>query len=183
MEVLANLKTLFHKDNWFLNAYHSIRSWFKFTFNKNHIRLMKEAYRGRPWDFGYLWDLEYAKIKEMADYLEKSNRFVGVEYVVRDMRICLSLIEIFSDKRDLFHFDGKLLNDEKCNRGVTVKAVGIPDFEYKCHVNVNLKNISRFVDDKDAQKWYINYPHEFYELKARYLYHKIRREREMKWWD
>ena len=144
---------------------------------------MKEAYRGRPWDFGYLWDLEYAKIKEMADYLEKSNRFVGVEYVVRDMRICLSLIEIFSDKRDLFHFDGKLLNDENHNGGVTVKAVGIPDFEYKCHVNVNLKNISRFVDDKDAQKWYINYPHEFYELKARYLYHKIRREREMKWWD
>ena len=178
MEVLANLK-----DNWFVNAYHSIRSWFKFTFNKNHIRLMKEAYRGRPWDFGYLWDLEYAKIKEMADYLEKSNRFVGVEYVVRDMRICLSLIEIFSDKRDLFHFDGKLLNDEKCNRGVIVKAVGIPDFEYKCHVNVNLKNINRFVDDKDAQKWYIKYPHEFYELKARYLYHKIRREREMKWWD
>lgn len=183
MEVLVNLKTLFHKDNWFVNAYHSIRSWFKFTFNKNHIRLMKEAYRGRPWDFGYLWDLEYAKIKEMADYLEKSNRFVGVEYVVRDMRICLSLIEIFSDKRDLFHFDGKLLNDEKCNRGVIVKAVGIPDFEYKCHVNVNLKNINRFVVDKDAQKWYINYPHEFYELKARYLYHKIRREREMGWWD
>ena len=183
MEVLANLKTLFDKDNWLVNAYHSIRSWFKFTFNKNHIRLMKEAYRGRPWDFGYLWDLEYAKIKEMADYIEKSNRFVGVEYVVRDMRICLSLIEIFSDKRDLFHFDGKLLNDEKCNRGVIVKAVGIPDFEYKCHVNVKLKNINRFVDDKDAQKWYIKYPHEFYELKARYLYHKIRREREMKWWD
>ena len=183
MEVLANLKTLFHKDNRFVNAYHSIRSWIKFTFNKNHIRIMKEAYRGRPWDFGYLWDLEYAKIKEMADYLEKSNRFVGVEYVVRDMRICLSLIEIFSDKRDLFHFDGKLLNDEKCNRGVIVKAVGIPDFEYKCHVNVNLKNINRFVDDKDAQKWYIKYPHELYELKARYLYHKIRREREMKWWD
>lgn len=183
MEVLANLKTLFHKDNWFTNAYHSIRSWFKFTFNKNHIRLMKEAYKSRPWDFGYLWDLEYAKIKEMADYLEKSNRFVGVEYVVRDMRICLSLIEIFSDKRDLFHFDEKLLNDEKCNRGVIVKAVGIPDFEYKCHVNVNLKNINRFVDDKDAQKWYIEYPHELYELKARYLYHKIRREREMGWWD
>ena len=183
MKALVNLKTLFHKDNWLINAYHSIRSWFKFTFNKNHIRLMKEAYRGRPWDFGYLWDLEYAKIKEMADYLEKSNRFVGVEYVVRDMRICLSLIEIFSDKRDLFHFDGKLLNDEKCNGGVIVKAVGIPDFEYKCHVNVNLKNINRFVDDKDAQKWYIKYPHEFYELKARYLYHKIRREREMKWWD
>ena len=183
MEVLANLKTLFHKDNWFVNAYHSIRSWFKFTFSKNHIRLMKEAYKGRPWDFGYLWDLEYAKIKEMADYLEKSNRFVGVEYVVRDMRICLSLIEIFSDKRDLFHFDRRLLNDEKCNGGVTVKAVGIPDFEYKCHVNVNLKNINRFVDDKDKQKWYIKCPYEFYELKARYLYHKIRREREMKWWD
>lgn len=179
MEVLANLK----KNNWLVKAYRSIRSWFKFTFSKNHIRLMKEAYKGRPWDFSYLWDLEYAKIKEMADYIEKSNSFVGVEYVVRDMRICLSLIEIFSDKRDLFHFDEKLLNDEKCNRGVIVEGVGIPDFEYKCHVNVNLKNINRFVDNKEAQKWYIEYPHELYELKARYLYHKIRREREMGWWD
>lgn len=181
MEVLANLKT----NNWLVKAYRSIRSWFKFTFSKNHIRLMKEAYKGRPWDFSYLWDLEYAKIKEMADYIEKSNSFVGVEYVVRDMRICLSLIEIFSDKRDLFHFDFKPLekNDENYDGGVTVKAVGIPDSEYKCHVNVNLKNINRFVDDKDAQKWYIEYPHELYELKARYLYHKIRREREMGWWD
>jgi hypothetical protein len=150
---------------------------------------MKTAYGGRPWDCVYLWDVEYAKIKEMADYLEKSDRFVGVEYVVRDMRICLSLIEIFSGKRDLFHFDGGLLfqeidkNSEDYDGGNTKRIVASPDFKYNCHVNVNLKNISRFVPNEKVREWYIKTPHELYEQKARYLYHKIRYEHEQEWGD
>ena len=185
MEVFFDPDTLFHKENWFKSTYYSIRAWFKYTFNKNHIALMKEAYKGRPWDDSYLLELEYKKIKEMADYLEKEDRFAGVQYVVRDMRICLSLIEIFTDKRELFHYDGCLLQvpGGDGSPGRLMRIVESPDFKYNCDVRVNLRNISRFVPKEDAQVWYGKCPHELYVLKARYLYHKIRNEREQEWWD
>ena len=190
MEVYANKKSLFNRDNWFKRTYHSVRSWFRYTFNKHHRLLVKEAFNGRPWDDSFLIELESAKIEEMIDYHQRTQRFKGVEYVIRDMKICLSLIEIFLGKRNTFHYTGKLefVNADK----ETEKELGeeglleikeSPDFKYHCDVYVNTKNASRFIQNEKNRKWYIEHPHELYELKARYLYHKIRYYKEQEWWD
>ena len=57
------------------------------------------------------------------------------------------------------------------------------DFKYRCLVNVNTKNIDRFVTDKKSQYYYLKNPHELYLRKAKYLYHKIRYEHDGEWWD
>lgn len=172
------------------STWYGIKSWFRYTFNKYHIKLIKEAFTGRPWDEGYLLELEHKKIEEMADYHQRIQRFEGVEYVIRDMKICLSLMDIFMGKKDLFRYDGHLTfvdadekygTDEKGNPYKEIKTT--PDFKYVCLVNVNTKNIDRFVKNEHNKSWYLEHPHELYELKARYLYHKIRFEREEEWWD
>lgn len=189
MKVFAN-KSLFRKENLFLSAYYSIRSWFRYTFNKYHVKLVNEAFKGRPWDEGFLIDLEAAKIREMVDYHQRVQRFEGVEYVIRDMKLCLSLIEIFTGKRDIFHYTGKLEfveADKETEKDLGEKGLfelkESPDFKYHCDVVVNTKNADRFVNDKRTINFYLEHPHELYELKARYLYHKIRFEREEEWWD
>lgn len=84
---------------------------------------------------------------------------------------------------DYFHFDGDLtftpLNDKEGN----YKVGHTPDFKYVCDVKVNTKNIDRFEPRKEYQKALLDYPHELYMLKARYLYHKIRYEHELEWAD
>ena len=119
----------------------------------------------------------------MLNYHEKNKRFEGWEIVVRDMRICISLIDIFTERRNLFHYD--------YDGDIVFKPIGdddyeltnTPDFEYHCDVKVNLKNLSRFVDNKNMFKFYEKSPHEFYILKAKTLYHKIRLEHDGEWWD
>ena len=119
----------------------------------------------------------------MIKWHEEKQRFVGVEYVIRDMRLCLSLIDIFTDKRELFHFTGKLLSEPVEGEDGTYRIVESPDFKYHCNVNVNLGNISRFVPKEEERGFYEKHPDEFYKLKARYLYHKIRFNNEITWWD
>lgn len=179
-------------DNWFVRTWFDIRTWFRYTFDKYHIKLVKEAFNGRPWDQGYLIDLEYAKIKEMKAYHERIRRFVGVEEVIRDMGICLSLIEIFTGKRNIFGYDGKLefvdadLKYGTDDEGNPYKEIKPGSLKYHCDVYVNVKNVDRFLPknfSENHRQYIIEHPHELYEMKARYFYHKIRYEKEEEWWD
>ena len=49
---------------------------------------------GQPWDFAYLLELEQYKIREMRDYMQKHHHLMGWQLVIRDMNICLKLIDI-----------------------------------------------------------------------------------------
>lgn len=167
------------------SKYYELRGWVRYhIFNKNFRKLLKTMYQSYPWDESYLYKMEKAKIEEMRKYHEKQKRFVGVEYVIRDMKICENLIEIFNGERNLFHYDGDLTF--KKTDGGNYEMGTTHDFKYNCDVKVNLKNAERFLpkglDEKQKQYWF-SYPHEIYELKAKHLYHKIRLERDGKWWD
>lgn len=187
MKIVFNPKTLFKRDNFIKRAYYRTRSFFKYSFSKPHRDLMVEAWTSRPWDHSYLYQLEYEKIKEMVQYHEAHKSFVDVEYVIRDMKLCLSLLEIMLERRSLFHFDGNLIfvdTEEKDEDGNPLKELkGSPDFKYRCDVKVNLRNMKRFVSNEKAYESYNKMPHELYELKAKRLYHKIRYERDGTWWD
>lgn len=156
------------------------RCWIKYHFSREFLKLLKTVLKGYPWDIRYLYELERAKIEEMYRYHEKHHKKEFYRYTVRDMRICMSLINIFSERRELFHFTGESrfipIEDTDC------VEVNPGDLEYHCDVYVNTRNIDRFLN-KDSQEWCLRHPHELYIIKARRLYHKIRVERDFEWWD
>lgn len=187
MKILASPDLFYKQDNWLVRAYYKIRSFFRFTFNRDHVSLLKEAWISRPWDHSYLYQLEYEKIKEMLHYQEKMDAFVDVEYVIRDMKICLSLLEIMMGKRSLFHYDGSFMfvdsEDKDENGEPLVEVKPTPDFKYYCDVKVNLRNMKRFVSHEKLYDFYTAKPDELYVQKAKKLYHKIRYERDEMWWE
>ena len=168
------MKTL--KDIWW-----NLRSRLKYHTTKDFRNIIKTVREGYPWDEGYLYDLERAKLVEMRNYHQKRQWFDGWERVVRDMSICINLIDIFTEKYLLFHYDRDVMDCLLKGDGSTV-----PFPKYICDVKVNVKNADRFLDPDtpdNVRQYYIEQPHELYILKAKHLYHKIRLERDGEWWD
>ncbi len=163
------------------SKYYNIKTWFKYHFTKDFFKILKTLFKSYPWQESFLYDLERAKMNEMANYLEKADRFVGVEYVVRDIRLCIKMLDIINNETDLFHYDGKLNFIPIENGNYTIKHSD--DFKYNCDVYVNTRNIDRFCFNEHEKKWMLRSPHELYIRKAKYLYHKIRYERDNQWWD
>lgn len=165
------------------DKYYQIRSWFRYHFKKDFRHLLMVVLKSYPWDEMFLYYIEQAKIQEMMNYHKKYQRFVGWEQVVRDMQICYNLIDIFTEKKELFNYTGNLkFVPVENSDNVEIKD---DNLTYHCLVNVNTKNADRFLSNipDDAKKYYIEHPHELYIVKAKYLYHKIRLERDGKWWD
>lgn len=169
------------------NKIRGVWYWIRMHTKKRFLRVLKATLKSYPYDSSFLLEIEQAKLNEIADYIEANDRFVGCEYVVRDIRLCVRLIEILKHETDYFHFNGDIRFvpsgkvDEDGNEIMEFKPT--PDFEYVCDVKVNMKNIDRFARSQAEEKLFNRQPHELYLRKARCLYHKIRSEREQEWWD
>lgn len=163
------------------NKFYELRGWFRYHFKKDFLHVLKVVLKSYPWDEAYLYYIEQAKILEMMKYHKKYQRFVGWEQVVRDMQICYKLIDIFTEKVDLFNYEGglKFVPIE----GSDSYEVNGDNLVYHCNVKVNTKNVDRFITNPKEKKWLLLHPHELYERKAKYLYHKIRFEKDEAWWD
>jgi hypothetical protein len=135
---------------------------------------------GKPWDWSYLLNLERHKIKEMMNYISKTQRFVGWEIVVRDMRTSIKLIDI-------------VLEEDAPYKSWVHQSYGNPvkDFEFleeaKFPKYINTRNRHRFLH-KDFLNG--NHPNIFNSLLAEYrkikalaLYNKIRTYKLFSWWD
>ena len=157
----------------------SVRYWLKtHLFSRHFWKKIKILCQTRPYDFWGLYKIEQATIRELWETIKDDDIYVGVEYDVRDMKICERLLDIMmDDKVSLFHFNR--LNDFEC------RSDGVVVFnpQYICDVKVNTKNVKRFAKNKVLEEYYVKYPHELYIEKARRLYHKIRYERDTAWAD
>lgn len=132
--------------------------------DKLKYNVVDKALNGYWFDYGYLYDIELAKLIEMRDNFKGKGLSVDNEKYVRQMDLAIKLLEIINEDEG-FHFDTE-------NGG------------YVCDVKVNLKNAKRFVKDEEVMDYYTErYPHELYLLKAQYLYHKLRFYFEQYWWD
>lgn len=135
---------------------------------------------GKPWDWSYLLNLERHKIREMMNYINKTQRFVGWEIVVRDMRTSIKLIDI-------------VLEEDAPYKSWLHQSYGHPikDFESLEEVKfpkyINIKNRHRFL-----HKDFLNGSHpnifnsllaEYRKIKALALYNKIRTYKLFSWWD
>ena len=109
--------------------YYTVISWFKYNFfNKNWHKIRKSVNRARPWDYGYWQETLYHYLEYQADYFEKSQHFVGWERVVKELRLCKSLLEIMMEKRSISDYSGTP----------------------KMNVYVNTRNAGRFIQREDA---------------------------------
>ena len=143
------------------NFYYNIRSWFRCNLNVRWFRIAKSVHQARPWDYGYWQDTLYHYLEYQAAYFEKSQHFVGWERVVKELRLCKSLLEIISEKREISDYSG------------------IP----KMNVYVNTRNASRFIPYKDADYTKAMWQEELYIRKASKLFYRILEERSRNWWD
>jgi hypothetical protein len=160
---------------------------------KSFFKLLKTVLLGYPYDSTYLLEIERDKILEMVNHFEKvlsGERFglpyEGMETHIRYMKIAARLIDIIIDDCKLWHYDENIFRKVSDNGHIIfVDKNGNPteDDGYRCDVNVNTRNIDRFLTKSDDKEYCLKHPHEIYWLKARYLYHKIRFEQELSWWE
>ena len=131
---------------------------------------------GKPWDFAYLLELEQYKIREMRDYMQKHHHLMGWQLVIRDMNICLKLIDIILEKDQYYR---SWLDN--CYGSKPHKQLPFP-------VYVNSKNYKRFMPllekfDYDNIHLQAGMNISLRQRKALYLYNKIRAYRMECWWD
>lgn len=145
-------------------------------FNKAHIKLIGAALTMEPWDWVYQLELERAGLERMIAYHKKVQTVSDWERIVKEMEICVGLIKIATGETDIAVPNNKYFTDYKLNR------------------HVNIRNACRWVD-----KFYVDSLNrtplsldsgymvlrleDYYQEKARKLYHKLRSFYETRWWD
>ena len=152
------------RDNWDIPywrcywAWRDIRGWCLHNVNRWHWKLVKEAWCSYPFDFGFIYTLEKAKLEEMLAYFKDGKWIERSEYesYVRDLTRAIHCLDIMIDA------------------------------DLKPDIYVNFKNCSRFrpdLNDEDRKMIMNKFPGELRIAKAQALYYKIRLERTERWWD
>ena len=141
------------------------------------------------WDYRYLIALEKKKLQRMHDCLKNGGWFDHQEFVVRDIAICIRLIDIFLEEDAIFKnwlhqsFSGKF---EPSNVGELLRGLSPVDFP----TYVNVRNERRFfrrtpikdAQDKGNRTSAILSITELRKQKALHLYHLIREYKMFEWW-
>ena len=63
-------------------------------------RLLAKDY---DWDYAYLIALEKKKLQRMHDCIKRENHLVNNEFVVREIAICIRLIDIFMENDAVYN--------------------------------------------------------------------------------
>lgn len=158
-------------------------SWWNLHFSHSKLTLVRTALDSAPWDWTYLLQLEQAKFKEMAIYFEQSKVSSDWEFQVRDCKLCIKLIDIILEQDKPFT---QWLEE---NYGMYKnKSIAIEEtFRVPLSTPVNTRNAARFVKDSDT---YESDPQasnlfkvDLRQIKAFYLYQKIRLYKLQNLWD
>lgn len=122
---------------------------------KKYHKILKED---KDYDWEFMLDLERFKLKRMAQYFSKSQVVSDWEIIVKEINLCIKLIDIITE-RDI---PGNFYD-------------GTKKLPY-----INAKNYKRFL------KSFYNNDFHYSELrvtKALYLYNLIRTYKMRTWWD
>lgn len=122
---------------------------------KKYSKILKED---RDYDFEYMLNLEKFKLKRMSKYFSKSQIISDWERVVKEINLCIKLIDIITEKDP----PGYLYNGTKKLPYVNTR---------------NYKRFLKYIYDNDF------YRDDLRQTKALYLYNLIRTYRMMSWWD
>ena len=163
---------------------------------KNPIHAYKRLLaKDLDWDYGYLIALEKKKLQRMHDCIKSESRLEHKDFVVRDIAICIRLIDIIMEEDAVFKnwlnqsFSGKLKYTKVGDNLYEIDGLddqSIVDFPK--YVNVrNEKRFFRSTPIKDAlsegkrTSAILSIP-ELRQQKALHLYHLIREYKLFEWW-
>lgn len=128
-------------------------------------KLLQKAYKFKPWDYGFMLDLERACYEQMIPYYEKYGHLVNHEEVARDLKLAIKLIDIITE--DDVAYD-------------MAESSEVDKWQFYLTKYINTKNSSRFGLSKLDQPVLVN---GLRVKKALYLYHKLRYYKLRTWWD
>ena len=164
---------------------------------KNPIHAYKRLLaKDLDYDYAYLIVLEKKKLQRMHDCIKRESCLEHKDFVVRDIAICIRLIDIFMEDDAVFNtwlhqsFSGEMrfrkLEDDLYELDDTDRK---PIADYPVYVNVrNEKRFFRCTPIKDAQSEgdrtrAILSIVSLRQQKALHLYHLIREYKLFEWWD
>ena len=162
---------------------------------KNPIHAYKRLLANdEDWGYSFLLALEKKKLQRMHDCIKSESRLEHKDFVVRDIAICIRLIDIFMEEDAVYknwlnslsgRFVYKKIN-EKMNE-VDVEW-DQPIADYPVYVNVrNERRFFRRTPIKDAQtegereRTILSIP-KLRQEKALHMYHLIREYKLLDWW-
>ena len=122
---------------------------------KKYSKILKED---RDYDWEFMLDLEKFKLKRMSEYFSKSQIISDWERVVKEINLCIKLIDIITEKDP----PGYLYDETK----------KLPYINTRNH-----KRFLKYIYDNDS------YRDDLRQTKALYLYNLIRTYRMRSWWD
>jgi hypothetical protein len=149
------------------------------------------------WDYGYLIALEKKKLQRMHDCIKRENHLANNEFVVREIAICIRLIDIFMENDSVHNtwleraYSGTRIQFRKLDDGnyemVDDDKDPLPDIP----IYVNTRNEKRFfrsapIKDalaEDRREYSIHLKISLRQQKALHLYHMIREYKLFGWWD
>ena len=144
----------------------------------------------RDWDYVFMLEMEYMKLRQMEEYFKEMDTFVGIEYVRRDLRICLRLLDIVMERDDLDikRSPLKFVPFKGDNGRKMYKLEGASEIISYKKLYVNTRNAARFIEfdftspnvDESSE---ISYKESLRLHKAWHLYNLIRTYRMFAWWD
>ena len=164
---------------------------------KNPIHAYKRLLANdQDWSYAYLIALEKKKLQRMRDCIKSEGHLANNAVVVRDINICIRLIDIFMEEDAVFNtwlhqsFSGEMkfrkLEDGNYELDDTNRK---PIADYPVYVNVrNERRFFRSTPIRDAQlegnrdKAILSIV-SLRQQKALHLYHLIREYNMFSWWD
>ena len=130
------------------------------------------------------------KLRQMEEYFKEMDTFVGIEYVRRDLRICLRLLDIVMEKEDLDikWSPLKFVMFKDGNGRKMYKLEGAFEIISYKKLYVNTRNAARFIEfdftnPNVNESSEISHKESLRVHKAWYLYNLIRTYRMFAWWD
>ena len=170
------------------DKYRSVCCRFRICCNKRRWKLVKQAaFHTYPFSYEYFYNLQKTYMEELIAHYKHGYFATAETYepTVRWIKMAVKLHDIMLDNNvDLFDYEGEMefvpINDGKFYK------LKDDNVKYRCLVKVNMRNLDRYLTlshNQKAKDWYIEHPHELYQLKAWYLYHKLLAYYAKTWWD
>lgn len=133
--------------------------------NKNK-RLIKEAMRFYPFDYGFVLSLEKQALIKMYEYFKVSRIAEGNEVIEKNLKLALGLLDIVLEIDSAYNYNLR------------------PGSEGFIDRHINIKNWKRFCPKNADLNWDAPIFKDYLRReKAWYLYNKLRFECMRNWWD
>jgi hypothetical protein len=153
---------------------------------KNLFKWTPIVWKDRDFDFHYILDVLYFKLRNTARYLERNDRFVNTAYHVSKIKLCMNLIDkineeyYYSEPHD--YYESKMILEKSKSGLNTYSSQRIND---NLHLYLaKYPSSFRKVEKEGLDNWQIAIRMaQLRHKKAIYLLFAIMNENIENWWD